>query len=137
MKTTQYVPDPWYVEQERRIHEITVEARRLRVERRRLFDPGYLYVIQFDSGVVKVGKAENAKSRLAEHAKVGLIRSSWTSPRHIHCSRTERQLIAFCSEHGQLHGGREYFRDIDFSEVCAHASRVVRNAQRRASVAAN
>jgi hypothetical protein len=135
VKTTQYVRQgfdtTWYVEQERKIQDSATEARRLRAERRRLFDPGHLYVVAFDSGVVKVGKADNAASRLAAHAKTGLMRSSWVSARHPHCSKTERQLIAFCNKHGQLYGGREYFREIHMGAVCTYADIVVRNALRR------
>jgi len=120
----------WYGEQEKKIWDHVAESRRLRAERRRLFDPGHLYVAEFDSGVVKVGKADNAESRLAAHAKTGLVRSSWTSPRHLHCSKTERELIAFCNEYGTLHGGREYFRDISFEIARAYAFLVVQNALR-------
>lgn len=123
--------DPWYVEQERRIQACTADARRLREECKRLFDPGQLYVVEFDSGIVKVGRAGNAEARLAAHAKTGFIRSSWQSLRHPHCSKTERQLIAFCNEHGSLHGGREYFRDVEFEVVRTYADLIVRNALRR------
>ena len=123
--------DPWYAEQEQKIQESVAEGRRLRSECQRLFDPGYLYVAEFDGGVVKVGKAVSAKNRLAAHAKTGLVRASWTSSHHIDCGKTERQLIAFCNEHGTLYGGREYFRDIAFGLACAYAERIVLNHRRR------
>jgi hypothetical protein len=119
-----------YAELDRKIQEHTAESHRLREESRREFDPGCLYVVAFDSGVVKVGKAGNAERRLAQHAKAGVIRASWISPRHIDCGKTERQLIAFCNEHGTLHGGREYFRDISFDLVRAYAGRVVLDHRR-------
>lgn len=149
MKTTQYVrhekakrkarrtpkldfDTSWYVEQLEVIAAADYEARRQRVALRVRFDPGHLYVVAFDSGVIKVGKAGNAESRLAAHAKTGLIRASWTSPRHLDCSKTERQLIAFCNEYGHLYGGREYFTGIAFDHACAYAFLVVRNVLRRA-----
>jgi hypothetical protein len=115
----------WYVEQEKKIQECTAESRRLRTEMRKLFDPGCLYVVEFDSGVVKVGKTASAEGRLEAHAKAGLVRSSWASPYHLYCGKAERKLIAFCNEHGTLHGGREYFRDIAFTVACDYAERIV------------
>lgn len=113
------------MECEVRIEACTDEGRRMRAELYRVFDPGQLYVAEFDSGVVKVGKARNAENRLAQHAKTGLVRASWTSPLHLECSKTERRLIAFCDEHGTLYGGREYFRDIAFDLARDHAERIV------------
>ena len=134
MKLAQYTSpahDFWYVEQEQKIHDATAESRRLRAELRKLFDPGHLYVVAFDSGVVKVGKSANAEARIEAHAKAGFVRSAWSSPRHIECSKTERQLIAFCVRHGILHGGREYFRDIPFGLARDYAERIVLDHQRR------
>ena len=130
MKAAVHVDD-WYADQEQKIQEATAESRRLRTQLRQEFDPGYLYVVAFDSGVVKVGKAFNVASRLVSHAKAGLVRSSWSSARHRECSKTERQLIAFCNRLGTLHGGREYFRDLDFDLTCACAEWIVLNHRRR------
>jgi hypothetical protein len=113
---------------ESRVQACAAESRHLRTQRRRLFDPGYLYVAEFGSGVVKVGKAADARSRLRSHAKAGLVRSSWISLRHIGITETERQLIAFCEANGTLYGGREYFRDIAFAAARDHAELIVANA---------
>jgi hypothetical protein len=113
------------MECEVKIEVCTGESRRMRAEVQRIFHPGHLYVAEFDSGVVKVGRAANAVSRLEAHAKTGLVRAAWTSPCHLYCNETERQLIAFCGEHGTLHGGREYFRDIAFDLARDHAERIV------------
>jgi hypothetical protein len=112
---------------EAKIQDHIAQSHRLRAQQRRQFDPGYLYVVEFDSGVVKVGKTVNAESRLAAHARAGLVRSSWASLHHLECSKTERQLVAFCTEHGTVHSGREYFRDLDFGLACACAERIVRD----------
>lgn len=138
MKTTQYIRQEkaiavfdttWYVEQELRIQEADVRDALARRRRRVEFDEGYVYVVEFDSGVIKVGKARNAKSRLAAHARSGLIRSSWTSPCHLHCGKTEALLISFCAERGELHGGREYFRGLDFDAVRLVAERLADEAR--------
>lgn len=132
MKTTQYAIDPWYAEQEQRIRDYGREARRLREERRALFDPGYLYVVEFDSGVIKVGKAGNAEARLSAHSKTGFVRASWASLEHLYCSKTERQLIARCAERGSLHGGRAYLVGIDFTWACGIADVIVSAGLRQA-----
>lgn len=121
----------WYVEQERKIQDAIAEECRLRAKFNREFDPGYLYVVAFDSGVVKVGRARNAESRLRAHGKTGLVVASWSSPYHLYINKTERKLIAFCDAHGTLYGGREYFRDISFDEARAYAHLVVQGARRR------
>lgn len=138
MKTAQYVRQEkaidtsWYVEQQGRIEEATNRAALLRRQLAERFDRGYLYVIEFDSGVIKVGKTANVESRLKSHAKTGLIRYAWASQAHLHCSKTERLLISYCGEHGQLHGGREYFRNLEHLDVCTYAGMVVKDAIRRA-----
>lgn len=120
-----------YAAIEQRIHEYAETSRRLRAELYREFDPGYLYVAEFDSGVVKVGKARDADSRLRAHGKTGLVVSSWSSAYHLYCSKTERRLIAFCNDHATLYGGREYFRDITFDAASDYAARVVHHARCR------
>jgi hypothetical protein len=116
---------------EERIEERVAESRRLRSECTRLFHPGHLYVIEFDSGVVKVGRTGNPEARLKAHALTGLVRRSWSSRRHPHCDKTERQLIAFCNEHGTLYGGHEYFRHLPLDATRAYAALLARDAERR------
>jgi hypothetical protein len=83
-------------------------------------DPGHVYVILFGTGVVKVGKAVNPRSRIAQHAMQARIHGveiaeSWTSGRHPRHGRTERQLIDHCASHGQrITAGNEYFTGLSF-----------------------
>ena len=124
MKTA-WTPDPWYVEQERRIKEADRESARLRLEMRRTFDPGHLYVVEFAAGILKVGKSASPDRRLEQHAKAGLVRRTWVSAHHLGISRTEREVLAWCTEYGQLHGGREYFTELDFFAVTRHSMLVI------------
>lgn len=115
----------WFVEQERRIAEAST--------RRRPFDAGHIYVVEFTSGVVKVGKAGSPKSRVASHAHHarvhgGDVRGSWISERHHGVSVTERDLIAYCKKRGVLAFGKEYFRGVDFDDVRGYASLLACNA---------
>lgn len=115
----------WYVEQEGRIKAAAEEGARLRREMRQRFDPGHLYIVEFTSGVLKVGKSANPERRLEQHAKAGLVKHAWVSARHLGCSATERELLAYCADHGQLHGGREYFTGLKLSPVIIRATLIV------------
>lgn len=132
MKTTQF-DTTWYVEQERHIREASTQARASRPSS----GIGQLYVVEFTSGVLKVGKAVRADSRIATHAlhariHRGDIARSWASGRHAGYDETERRLISGCKRLGQNAFGREYFRGVDFNTVCELAGRVVLDSQRRA-----
>lgn len=123
------VIDPWYIEQEARIKAATEESARLRREMRRRFDPGHLYIVQFSSGVMKVGKSASPDSRLEQHAKAGFIERTWVSAFHLGTSGTERKVLSYCAEHGQLHGGREYFTGLNFTSVMIRSMLVVDDAR--------
>ncbi|WP_405149376.1 hypothetical protein OG589_14325 [Sphaerisporangium sp. NBC_01403] len=85
---------------------------------------GQIYVIAFDSGTLKVGRAADAQARLAMHrreaARHGIgVTSQWCSAP---CSQHEavlyeRQLLAFCASRGTLRAGAEYFVGLEFDEV--------------------
>lgn len=81
-----------------------------------------VYVIQFSSGVLKVGQTSNPKARLADHAKVARahghgVEETLISPPHTNYLANERALITFCSARWSLIAGREYFADADIEEV--------------------
>lgn len=87
---------------------------------------GHIYVVEFTSGVVKVGKAANPKARLATHTQLaevhgGGVKSSWISRRLVAYADAERDLIMLCSRRGRLVAGREYFA-IDAAEARTYAS---------------
>lgn len=125
----------WYGEQEEKIHESTVRAAIARRQLRDVLDEGHLYVVEFTSGVVKVGKSVAPVNRLASHAKYaqihgGDISQSWTSERHRGYSATERQLIKFGHSHSEavVVSRGEYFRDLDFDNVQQYAELLVEHA---------
>lgn len=107
-------------------------ADRLRVEHLRgYYRPqleGYIYVIEFSSGTVKVGKAKDVAKRLGQHAKdarnhgITIVRS-WRSPVHTSRNENEQRLIAFCWEHfGHPVSGEEYFASADFDVIVQFAA---------------
>jgi hypothetical protein len=89
---------------------------------------GYVYVVEFSSGTIKVGKSANVGQRLRQHAKDALnhgitIVRSWQSPAHTTWSENEQALIAFCWEQfGHPVSGDEYFTDADFPVIAQYAS---------------
>lgn len=79
-------------------------------------DLGYLYVIEFQNGTIKVGRASDAMRRVAQHKATGAalgvpITRTWVSPAHENSEDTEKRLLEQLPE-SQF--GREWFRDIDF-----------------------
>lgn len=97
----------------------------LRLERAK--DLGHVYVIEFESGVVKVGRAVCPDSRLASHAGYaqvhgGGIRRTWISDRHEKHTETEAGLIALCKARGTTAFGREYFTGIAFETARDYAT---------------
>jgi hypothetical protein len=130
MKTTPF-DTSWYVKQERKIAEADIRAAIVRRRVQAITDDGHVYVVEFTSGVVKVGKSTRPTDRLASHAKYaqihgGDIRQSWISERHHGCSDTERKLIDLCKMRGEVVFGKEYFRGIsfraarDFADLATH-----------------
>lgn len=97
---------------------------------RRYYRPlmeGYVYVIQFSSGMTKVGHAKDLNKRLAQHEKEArnhavTISYRWSSPAHTGWVANERALINFCAEqYGQAASGNEYFMGADFAELVEYA----------------
>lgn len=105
-----------------------------RAETKRLLaqlDLGHVYVVEFASGVVKVGKSADPAARVATHRMLaqthgGDVLNAWVSRLHYYCGRTERELMEFCTQIGHLVVGREYFR-APFADVRSRASLLSHN----------
>lgn len=98
----------------------------------------YVYVIAFEGGTVKVGRAADVAGRLAAHrreaARYGLgVVGEWHSPRCLYgmSTRHERQLVEFCASRGVLRGGQEYFGGVEFLEVQRFAETLIESDKRR------
>jgi hypothetical protein len=89
----------------------------------------YVYIIEFDGGLVKVGRTNNPKNRIAAHA--GNVRSvsgykiinHWVSVKHSNYSENEANLINFCSAKFDKNegSGREWFVGCDFDSIVSYA----------------
>lgn len=123
LDTTWYVPETAIA----RSAELRGDTARIMRE----LSPGHLYVVEFSSGVVKVGRTTKPEARLASHslfAQVhgGDIAQYWVSSLHYRTADSERELIDFCLRFGRPVVGREYFR-APYAEVRARASLIAAN----------
>jgi hypothetical protein len=88
---------------------------------------GYVYVIEFSTGMVKVGMAKNVAKRMAQHEKearnhAATVARSWISDAHTTWEANERSLISFCSKRfGAPTSGSEYFMAADFDAIVGYA----------------
>jgi len=90
---------------------------------------GYIYVVQFAGGVVKVGKSNDPRLRIRtyiQHARLygGSVLNAWISPPHEAFGAMETLLIEYCAKRGQVACGREYFNGLEYGSVVAAAGRV-------------
>lgn len=88
---------------------------------------GFVYVVQFSTGLLKVGQSSNVVTRLKQHRDAARrqhqeIAESWSSPRHTTFSENEDRLISFClKQYGPAAHGKETFDRANFAEVVAYA----------------
>jgi len=127
---------------EKKIAAADLRAAELRRVRRATVDDGHLYVIEFSTGVIKVGKTIHPKVRLDSHAKSAKVHGisisrSWVSEKHPGHSDTEQELIAFGKHYGKplLSGKCEYFADLDFEPTRCFAQILGGNRVRAAYLA--
>ena len=90
---------------------------------------GYVYVLAFDNGTVKVGRTQNTSQRLSAHkseaGKFGVtLTDHWVSPPHTEWMRNEDKLKAIAAGLGGTVHRREYFRGVDYAEVLAAAEQL-------------
>lgn len=87
---------------------------------------GFLYVIEFSTGVVKVGQTADPQRRLQEHRRAAstfkvTIVNFWISPAHSNFLVNEIDLISQCMR-VSTRTRREYFRDVSFAAAVAFAN---------------
>ena len=88
---------------------------------------GYVYVIAFDDGTLKVGRSQDAEVRLRTHGQTakgfGLsVTGKWSSPEHVGWVENEAALKALAEELGGVCRGDEWFTGVDFGELVAKAA---------------
>lgn len=87
---------------------------------------GHVYVIQFSSKAIKVGRTQNPATRLKSHAAAARahgieIAAQWVSQPITNSRQSERQLIDFCKTQFSAVNDGEYFSGADIGKVLAFA----------------
>lgn len=85
----------------------------------------HIYVIEFASGRVKVGRTRNVKLRKSQIASMAAafdesIAQTWSSDVHSQAIDNEEAMIDFCCRRGRQ-SAREYFTEVKFDAVVAFA----------------
>jgi hypothetical protein len=75
---------------------------------------GQFYVVEYDNGLVKVGKSEDARIRIrglrTDTYRPGLVNGSWHSETHAFWLLNELRMLVFCHENfGEPAKGHETF----------------------------
>ncbi|MER7278333.1 hypothetical protein ABT369_28230 [Dactylosporangium sp. NPDC000244] len=90
----------------------------------------YLYAIQFDTGVLKVGVARDATARIGRHVFSSAIHQRrvnylWVSTPHLNAAVNETALIAYCKQRGKaIPIGNEYFTGLAAERAARYAVRL-------------
>lgn len=92
---------------------------------------GFLYILRFSAGGVKVGQTSNLRRRLSEHRRDGeaygvVITDYWVSPAHKNYLDNEIELIGFCDGISTTRAKREYFHGIEYGDVVRFAAKRLR-----------
>jgi hypothetical protein len=87
---------------------------------------GYIYVLAFASGRIKVGYSTNPRGRvggqIAVARRIGVEAVGlWLSPLHVNASTNETALITWCRTATTARVGAEYFIGCAFSDVVEYA----------------
>ena len=87
---------------------------------------GYVYLIAFDNGLVKIGRTRNIERRLIAHAQAAhnfgfAVTGKWVSPRHRGWMGNEDELIRLAHELGGKQTTPEYFRNVSFEVLAENA----------------
>lgn len=78
-----------------------------------------LYVVLFNTGVLKVGRSNKGFNRVKSHISQAQCFGVKTLQFFIEKNPTitEEDLIEFCNQNGTLHHGSEYFTNLDYVKV--------------------
>lgn len=84
---------------------------------------GYVYAVEFSTGIIKVGRTNRPRVRVADHLRDaqkfgGSIEQLWLSVEHVNYIDNERSLI---QNLGRAHSGYEYYSGLDFNAVVEQA----------------
>jgi len=80
---------------------------------------GDIYVLQFSTGVIKVGKSKNGLKRIEQHVKEAYRYMVKVDKRFIllNSRKSEDALIDFCNKNGKCICGKEYFVNLNYDSI--------------------
>lgn len=78
-----------------------------------------LYIVLFNTGVIKVGKSSKGFNRVKSHISQAQCFGVKTLQFFIEKNPTinEEELIEYCNQNGTLHHGNEYFTNLNYEQV--------------------
>jgi hypothetical protein len=87
---------------------------------------GYVYIIQFDTGVTKVGQSQAPTNRLRDHASLAAVhgrsvKHTWVSGLHVEAADNETALKVFAQSLARTTYGNEYFAGPSFEALVGYA----------------
>ncbi|MGX6604861.1 hypothetical protein ACWKSP_22435, partial [Micromonosporaceae bacterium Da 78-11] len=109
------------------VAERQAATRRMAIKlRRQPVGEGYLYVMEFSTGTVKVGQTEDPKVRLATHRREAdafgvYVVNYWISPSHMNFRDNEIRLINQCAKVSHR-SRKEYFHAVGYEQAVAFAN---------------
>lgn len=100
---------------------------------------GFLYILKFSAGGVKVGQTMDLRRRLSEHRRGAeaygvVITDYWVSPAHANYLDNEIELIGFCDGISATRAKREYFHGIEYRDVVRFAAKSLIYYSRNAAI---
>lgn len=88
--------------------------------------PYRLYVVEFNSGVLKAGISANPKARIRSLGAVGPIRKHFITDSQVAGFAIEYGMQVRLARIGRVHKGREWFTGIRFAQAVQIAKQVAR-----------
>lgn len=97
-----------------------------RIRRGHGSDEGYVYVLSFDCGRVKVGRTIDPWTRVDElsrraRRRGATVLSGWVSVPHLGMAQTEDTLLSWCRSEAAAEPENEYFTGLTFNQVVQQA----------------
>lgn len=88
---------------------------------------GHLYVVEFETGAIKVGQSRNPMRRIDEHHRDAwaynvVVTNAWVSKPHQAYLTNEIKLMSAVAKLGGGRAKREYFHGVDFERVVGIAT---------------
>lgn len=92
-------------------------------------DLARLYVLAFNTGVVKVGRTKLIQTRFTNHISMAAVHGAepagaWVSRPHANAASNEMHLIQYCARAAKARVAAEYFRGIQLDDVVGRAEQL-------------